>query len=545
MPIDMSRVFIFLLFVIPVYLKSQVNLTSSNLPILVITTEGNNEIVDEPKIDAHLGIVWNQNGQINIIDDGYNHYDGKIGIEIRGASSQWFDKKSYSFEARNADDSNNNVPLIGMPEENDWVLHGPYSDKSLMRNAITYIMAGWIMDYAPRVRFCEVMINEAYKGVYLLTEKIKRDKNRVDISKMTLDDNDGDELTGGYIIKMDKAAGDENDSWTSGYLPQEGAWQQTNFLYHYPKPNDITQAQSSYIQGFIRDFEMNLKSADYDHPTKGYRKYIDVQSFIDFMMINEIGRNVDGYRLSTFMYKDRESIGGKFKKGPVWDFNLAYGNVDYCIGPGTSGWALDFNQVCPDDFWIIHFWWDRLRQDESFYFEAQERWKTLRQDKLSDERIFNMVDSLADLLNVAAGRNFQKWNILNDYVWPNSFVGSSYQSEVNFLKNWLQARLAWLDGNFQKFGAPIYDPRSYFNPKAYPNPFQEEVTFQYYVEEEEDVEVWIYNSIGQLVSVLQDFDHLNGESSVTLNSRSLTNGIYFYTVWIENRKVEEGKLIKN
>jgi hypothetical protein len=541
----MTKTLPFIFFLCPILIFGQVNLTSSNLPILVITTDDDAPIVDEPKIDAHLGIVWNENGQQNVIADGFNHYDGKIGIEIRGASSQWFDKKSYSFETRNEDDSNNNVPLLGLPRENDWVLHGPYSDKSLMRNAITYIMAGWIMEYAPRVRFCEVIINEHYKGVYFMTEKIKVDKNRVNISKMDADDISGDELTGGYIIKIDKEAGDENGLWTSGYSPQPGAWQETRFLYHYPKPNDITTEQEAYIQDFIGDFELTLKGSDYDHPTKGYRKFIDVESFIDFMIINEVGRNVDGYRLSTFMYKDRDSKGGKLKKGPVWDFNLAFGNVDYCTGPGTAGWALDFNQACPDDFWIIHFWWDRLRQDEAFYLEAEERWKTLRQEKLSDERIFNMVDSLADLLLLPATRNFQQWSVLNNYVWPNSFVGGTYNAEVQFLKDWLKNRLAWLDGNFRKFGAPVYDPRSYFDPKASPNPFQDEVTFEYYVGETEDLEIRIFNSIGQLVGVLQDFDHLSGEGSMTFSTNGLTNGIYFYGVWIDNKKVGEGKLVKN
>ena len=315
----------------------------------------------------------------NALSDGYNHYDGKIGIEIRGASSQWFEKKGYGFETRNADNSNNNVELLGMPTENDWVLHGPYSDKSLIRNALAYTMAGWIMEYAPRVRFCEVILNDEYQGVYLLTEKIKVDQNRVNVSKMDQNDIAGDELTGGYVIKFDKAQGAENGSWASDFPPNDDAWQEARFLYHYPKPNDITLEQASYIQNFIKELEITLKSDDYAHLTNGYRKYIDVQSFIDYMFINEIGRNVDGYRLSTYMYKDRDSKNGKLRKGPVWDFNLAFGNVDYCIGPAVGGWAMDFYDFCPDDFWIIHFWWDRLREDEAFYREAAERWSALRQ----------------------------------------------------------------------------------------------------------------------------------------------------------------------
>ncbi len=540
---NFTNKFIFKIFLlIPISSIGQVDFTSSNLPILKVSTL--EEIIDEPKIEGHLGLIWNGDNLRNNVGDSFNHYDGKIGIEIRGASSQWFPKKSYSFETRNEDGSNNNVSLLGMPSENDWVLHGPFSDKSLMRNAITYTLASWIMDYAPRVRFCELFVNDDYKGVYLLTEKIKRDNNRVNIDKMTLDETDGDELTGGYIIKIDKAEGGDNEGWISPYRPEDDSWQETVFFYHYPKPDEITPEQELYIESFITSFEESLKSEDYKNATTGYRKFVDIPEFLDFMFINEIGRNVDGYRLSTFMHKDKESAGGKLKMGPVWDFNLAFGNVDYCIGGGTKGWALDFNSVCPDDFWIIPFWWERLREDHSLAGEAAERWKMLRNAELSNARIFNMIDSLANLLEESADRNFERWDILTDYVWPNSYIGGSYENEIDFLKNWLTDRLTWLDENFERFGIYRYIPEERFDPIIYPNPFRENVTFKYYVRETEKVNFKIFNSLGALVFEIQDFEHFNGNNTFLLDTSDFPSGIYFYSFWIFDEKRHQGKIIK-
>lgn len=148
--------------------------TSSNLPLLLIDTNGE-DIPDEPKIDALLGILDNGPGNLNLLTDPPNAYDGHIGIELRGSSSLYFAKKGYGMETRDADGDNNNVPLLGLPQENDWVLHGPYSDKSLMRNVLSYHIGSQMDRYSPRTRWCELFINNQYQGVYVLTEKIKRE----------------------------------------------------------------------------------------------------------------------------------------------------------------------------------------------------------------------------------------------------------------------------------------------------------------------------------------------------------------------------------
>ncbi|MBK7634389.1 MAG: CotH kinase family protein [Saprospiraceae bacterium] len=267
---------------------AQVNFTSSNLPIIIINTNGQS-ISDEPKITADMGIIYNGQGEINKVSDQKNNYNGKVGIELRGSTSQSFPKKPYGFETRDNTGEDLDVSLLGMPKESDWTLNATYNDKSLMRDGLAYILAGSVMEYAPRVRYCELVLNNSYMGVYLLIEKIKRDKNRVNISKMEVADNSGDALTGGYIIKLDKTTGSNSRSgWFSRYKPFTGALSNTYFQYEYPSVDNITDAQKNYIQNHIHNVEDVIASNDYKNTSNGYRKYIDVNSLMDFIIINEL-----------------------------------------------------------------------------------------------------------------------------------------------------------------------------------------------------------------------------------------------------------------
>ena len=214
------------------------------------------------------------------------------------------------------------------------------------------------------------------------------------------------------------------------------------------------------------------------------------------MFINEITRNVDGYRISSFMYKDSDAVDGRLKMGPVWDFNLALGNADYCEGGNTSGWGYNFNNFCPQDFWVIHFWWKRLLQDEAFLEEVQERWLAYRENELSDEVIFGTIDSLTNLMtsNQAAERNYQRWPVLGQYVWPNNFVGNTYGSEIDYLRDWTEKRLSWLDFQYRNFTSndPIANTGEI---KVYPNPTSkgQAITFEYELNSGLYTTIKIYN----------------------------------------------------
>jgi len=413
--------------------------TASNLPIVVINTNSQT-ILDDPRIVCDMGIIDNGFGTINLISDPFNDYNGKISIEYRGSSSQSFPKKPYALETQDLIGNNNNVSLLGMPVENDWILYAPYSDKALMRNFLTFDLGRKMGHYAPRTVYCELVINGDYKGIYILMEKIKRDNDRVDIAKLDADDLAGDSLTGGYIIKVDKYTGTGGVDWLSDF-PNIGGGS-LNIQYHYPQATALQPQQLNYIEQYVDSFEYALNGPNFTDTSIGYAKYIDVNSFIDFYIINELSKNIDGYRLSTYMHKDKESKGGKLTMGPFWDFNLAFGNANYCSGGITSGWEV--NGGCGDS---NPFWFERLLDDTLYQNKLKCRWEYLRVRSFHQDSLFNFIDSVALYLDDAQQRNFQQWPTLGTYVWPNYYVGSTYQDELNFFKTWIGDRLVWIDNN--------------------------------------------------------------------------------------------------
>jgi len=438
----------------PFFTEGQVNFTASNLPIVIFSTNGQT-IQDDPRIVCDLGIIYNGVGMTNNISDPFNDYNGKISIEYRGSSSQSFPKKSYALETQDINGNNNNVSILDMPVENDWILYAPYSDKSLMRNFLTFNLGNKMGNYTPRTVYCELVVNGDYQGIYILMEKIKRDNDRVDIAKLDTNDLAGDSLTGGYIIKVDKftGTGGWGDSWQSNYNTIGG--NSLTIQYHYPESDDMLPQQKSYIESYVDSFEYALSASFFADTTIGYNNYIDVNSFIDFYIVNELARNIDGYRLSTFMYKDRRSNGGKLVVGPLWDFNLAYGNAYYCDGWDTDGWEEDGNCA---DVGNNPFWFSRLLDDTIYQNKLKCRWEYLRAKTLHKDSLSNFIDSISFYLDSAQQRNFQKWNILGTYVWPNYYIGNTYQGEIDILKDWIEDRLVWLDNNMP--GNCIQQPSS-------------------------------------------------------------------------------------
>jgi len=423
----------------PIWFQAPFIFNSSNLPIVVINTLGQN-IMDDPRIVCDMGIINNGFGNINSVNDVFNDYNGKISIEYRGSSSQSFPKKPYALETQDSIGNNTNVSLLGMPVENDWILYAPYSDKSLMRNFLTFDLGRKMGNYSPRTVYCELVVNGDYKGIYILMEKIKRDNDRVDIAKLDSNDVAGDSLTGGYIIKVDKYTGTGGLDWLSDF-PNIGGGD-LHIQYHYPQATALQPQQMDYIEHFMDSFEYALAGPNFTDSLIGYSKYIDVNSFIDLYIINELSKNIDGYRLSTYMYKDRDDNGGKLIMGPFWDYNLAFGNADYCDGGITSGWEV--NTGCGDN---NPFWFERLLDDTTYQNKLKCRWEYLRERSFHQDSIFNFIDSMAFYLDDAQQRNFQKWDILGNYVWPNYYVGNTYQDELQFFRTWIGGRLMWIDSN--------------------------------------------------------------------------------------------------
>jgi len=418
------------------------------LPLFKVSTNGNT-IVDEPKVDAQLAIL----------KDGIVDQESNIGIEFRGSSSQQFPKKSYGFETRDSNNEDVDISLLEFPEEEDWILYAPYSDKSLIRNKLIYDLSRDIGRYASRSEFVELEINSEYRGVYVFMEKLKRGKDRIDINNLKEDENSGEDLTGGYILKLDKLSLSDSfgtglgynstNSFRSNFAPLLATGSQDiNFLYEDPDAEDITTEQKTYISTYVKDFENALASPQFKDATQGYQAFIDVDSFIDYFILNELANNVDAYRISTYLQKEKNE---KLKMGPIWDFNIAFGNADYCGGGTTNVWAYKFNERCAGDTWLIPFWWDRLLQDPAFVSKLKVRWEQLRSSSLANSAILAKISSYKDTLNNmgARNRNFEKWSVLSVYIWPNNFVGNSYDAEIDYLENWIIARSSWLDTAIQ------------------------------------------------------------------------------------------------
>jgi subtilisin-like proprotein convertase family protein len=513
---------------------------SSDLPIISINTNGQ-FIADDPKKIVDMGIVYNGPGKRNNLN-GTRTFTGKIAIEIRGSSSQQFPKRSYSFETRDLNGNKLDTSLLGMPREHDWVLYAPYSDKSLIRNAIAYQLFAEMGHYSVRFRLVELVINRQYQGVYMLTEKIKRDKSRINIAKLTENDYSGSDLTGGYIFKIDRVNGKGGEGWYSSYKVNTNP---TYFQFEYPNQDSMLAVQKQYIKNYVDSFETTLMSSTFNDPYKGYRKYIDVNSFVDNMILNEVSRNTDGYRLSTFLHKNKSTKNGKLINGPIWDFDIAWYNCDGNGGNDPSGWQFMMN----NSVYETPFWWGRFMQDTMFTNDLYCRYTNFRKTCLSVQRIYAIIDSLSSLVSEAQVRNFNQWPILGTKVFYNPEpVPTTYKGEIDNIKNFLAQRLIWLDANIQGKCAPRMGFTGLKNEKndlkIFPNPFMTTLYLSYKLYELSKVHVRIYNTAGAMVRSFDFGEKTTGNYHESIDMGGLSTGTYILKLSL-GEQVYKQKLIKS
>ena len=519
---------------IPSWFTPPFILTSSNLPIVVLDTY-NVDIPDEPKIDGTMGIIFNGDNQMNYLSDPYNEFYGQIAIEKRGSSSNTFPMKSYGLETRGPDSVNYNVSLFDWPSDNDWILYAPYTDKSLIRNVLTYDLGRQMGQYAPRTKLCEVILNGSYIGVYVLMERIKINPGRVNVDPLLYTDTLDNHLTGGYIFKVDKTTAGGVIAWTSPYTAQAPSTGPMYYQMHDPDISELHPLQLNYIHDYVDNWETALKGVNFANPQIGFRAFSDEQSFIDFFIVNELSKNVDGYRISTFLHKKRVSEGGKIHAGPLWDFNLGWGNANYCQGGQTTGWEINFNSVCQGNGPNMNpFWFNRMLQDSVFANNLNCRWSYLRTNILSDENLTNYIDSLGSILVEPAERNYDRWPILGVYVWPNNFIGNTYQEELTYMKNWILARAAWMDANMFGTCSSLSVDSPNTELKIIPNPTQDFVTISG-MSSESSLELKDFS--GKIIRIIP-FNH----SQTIVDLSDLANGIYFIT---ESISGIYAKIIKN
>ena len=443
----MTRLFL-LLNLICFSLNSQVvKLDSSNLPICIIDTRGKT-IANEPKILAHMKIIFNGPGKMNFVKDKKYNYNNFIAIEVRGNSSQSYPQKQYGIELRDSISGDDlDTSLIDMPQEEDWVLYAPYNDISMMRNVLTYHLWNEMGHWGPRTRFCELILNNEYVGIYILTESIKRDQNRVDVAKLNPEDISGQELTGGYIMKIDKRNSPTDLSFVSKIKSTTN--QDITWLYHYPDAKDIKPAQQNYIRNYIDTVEQLIASPGFADPKNGYKKYLSLNSFIDYFLITELSRNIDAYKASSYFYKEKQEADGSqgmLKAGPVWDYNFAFGNASFCSGAQTNGWMYDGCMPATLPTPII---WRRLLSDSNYLNQVKCRYLELRKTIWDTNYLFKFIDHYAfDTLDAAQKRHFAKWKILGTNPGGfNAYIAASYPDEIKRLKTWIKSRLMWMDAN--------------------------------------------------------------------------------------------------
>jgi hypothetical protein len=397
--------------------------------------------------------------------------------------------------------------------------------------------------YATRTQYCELFIDGSYKGLYVLMEKIKQDKNRVDISKLRPEDIEGDQLTGGYILRVDKVDNNDFPAFTAFPGVSIPGEEPVKLQYFDPSGEDLHTAQQVYIRDYIRQFEQALNTSSYLSYFKGYHDFIDKDALVDYILVNEISKNIDTYIFSTYMYKDRDSKGGKLTMGPVWDFNIAYGNVNYnSAAETTRGWMYDEGYRM--------YWFRRMMNDPALRNRMSCRWYELRSNVFSDEVIFEYIDSLVVALQEPIRDNFRRWPVLGQYVWPNSFIGNTHAEEISFLKNWLYDRLHWMDDNIEESCIESLDPNleSDLDVHIFPNPFSKEVYIEYDNQNKFIKQIAVYEHTGSLIWI-DEYDEGRSKriklSGIGSESMSLNRGIYLIQFTFSDGAQATRKLIKN
>lgn len=380
----------------------------TGLPIFYLTTEAPVTSKDN-YVKGSLTI--NSNSQ-------FEQDAGPFSLEMKGrGNSTWgFPKKPYRLKL------DNKASILGLTAAKNWVLLANYSDKTLMRTSFAFELGQSIgTDFTPHGIPVEVILNGVHLGSYLLTEQVEVNKGRIDITELKTGDIASDKISGGYLLELDERL--DEDFWfkTNRRLP-----------FTIKSPKEINQTQLNYIRNYIQDTENAIFASNFADPQNGYAKYINVNSFINWYLVQELVKNQDARNYSSiFYYKDRN---GKLGMGPLWDFDLAIGNVNYSEAISSRGW------------WVRNgAWFNRLFQDPAFKQKVRARWDEVKNKEIAEA--LNNINNRATYLELSQRENFKKWDILNEQVWPNPQVLGSYEAEINQIKAWLKIRITWLDEN--------------------------------------------------------------------------------------------------
>ena len=390
-----------------------------NIPVVRITTKNGAGIHDKKNyVDGTITVTDPEKMYSEVTE-----FTADMGIRGRGNSTWGFPKKPWKVKL------DEKASLLGMPADKEWALLANYADRTLLRNVVAMKLSEICgFSWTPRMRSVEVYLNDKYQGVYTLCEHKKVSKDRVNIEVVGENDNEGDAVTGGYYLEIEEQQ-DETTCW----------WTGMNVPMMFSDPEEPTSAQYEYVTGLFDEFETVLESDEFADPLRGYSNYIDVESFINYFIVQELTKNPDGnLRKSSFITKER---GKKMEMYHVWDFDLTLGNCGYFPGAVGNG---------PEGFWVRDYgqgdrykggWFYRLFQDPAFVEAVQARWKELLPEL---EKIPEFIDDQAFIIEPARKRNFEVWDINESVFWVFFPSLGSYEAELDYLKEFYSDRLQWL-----------------------------------------------------------------------------------------------------
>jgi hypothetical protein len=508
------------------YLK-QVPLDSSKLPIVVIQTDGYGIPNKDDAVKARMGIINKGNGKYNKPSEPYNDYNGFISMKIHGQSSADFPKKNYAIETRDSMGNNNNVSIMGMPKENDWILISQFADKSLIRNEFAFCLGRRQGHYEPRTQYCELILDGEFLGLYVMTEKIKRDSSRVHIAKLDSTEISGENITGGYIVKYDKP--------NNAYLQ-----------YVYPKEEDLKPEQKVYIDKYFRDYYSVLKGSKFPDPNEGYKKYIDQQSLIDYIIVEDAIKNPDAYYFSTFLYKDKTDKDGRIKYGPLWDNDLAMGNGQFQNGCQTNGWQ--FAEPTNNVLKIT-----KIMQDTAFVHQFQKSWHRSRVTFLKTDSVIRMIDSLARYIKQERTRNYKVWPVLDGVLFYPCTNVKTYEEEIANIKEWMVYRLYWIDNNINSIYYPLTGVSSFasltnnLSFEVYPNPFRSSLHITLQLIKSGNYTFELYDIYGRKIYSSPQVNFNEGKNEYEFDYHlisKLSTGMYVITITENGNIVYQLKTIK-
>ncbi len=499
------------------YLSTNIS-DSTILPILVIETDEFG--VGENNTIARMGIINDPAKPYNHQIDSFSDYNGRIRIKLHGTYSLQFPKKSMGIELQDSLGENNNVSILGFPKENDFILYAPFQDRTLIKNVFTYNLGRKMGHYAPRTRFCELILNGTNLGVHVLAEKIKRDKNRVDIKKLDSTENSGEEMTGGYLLQYNEKLSIE-----------------------YPKARDITPEQSAYINDFILQCQSRINNIDYCSSENNYKELIDINSLADYFLINELSYNYDSFNRSWYMFKDRDDVDSKLKYGPLWDYDVAW---YYRRGQWHDDrWCTRSN--------ILNL--EKILMDTVFTHLVINKWEQYRESIFSDSAMFGLMDSITNAIAPAIERNYR--------IWPNiqcdeygKYVGLTYSGWMDETQTWIANRANWMDSdiptiNYIHWGECISSSEDLHNTidefrlvDCYPNPFVDELNLKIYAPASSFATIGIYNTLGSQV-YKESYQVVQGKNDLQINlSQSLAPGCYMLQITSDSKLLHVQELLK-